>query len=537
MRHFLQKFLLPGEAQQIERVMQAFANRYVENNPSTFPDGDTAFIFAFGLIMLNTDAHNKNIAQDRKMSKAQYIHNHRGLWGPNQEDPPRDVLETLYESITNDEIKFRDAGASEEKEGSLKKGSKSYWFMLKDQCLFYFAKKTDPEPVGLIPLEGVAVKYKEGKKVFTLVAGEGGQLKSCKMSKGAIVQGTAHEISITADKADEADAWVSAINAQINSNPFYSSITKRSAELADQQRGKGALYGVGAIVNFPEFYDLALLCQSCYGTENEIKKQYGTTATACVAETRGIRLFLLQDDANKKYHLILGGNLWTEKVKRAEWDERFDWKDHFKIEQTVESVLSIIEVHIKKDYAIQLTGHSLGGLIAAFIGLTLTERKWKLVKITTFAQPNFIHENMSSIFRPLNLLRIIDINDPADSVFAGHVHTGHLVTLLSKNLFCYENKLSDTPESEASPSSPSSEASVPPEEVALPSSGHSKKKSNASSMREKDPSWKEKRNLKTGLPVDARLPNHTIDYYLKRLKMKLKVGTQYVEPSQKNQHK
>lgn len=555
MRSFLQKFLLPKEAQQIERVMQAFAYRYVENNPNGFPDQDTAFVFAFGLIMLNTDLHNRNIAADRKMSKAQYIHNHRGLWGPNNENPPQETLEQLYDGIAQYEIKFRDSGATDEKEGTLKKGSgfspQSYWFIVKDQCMFYFSKKTDAEPVGLIPLEGVAVRHKEGKKSFVLVAEDGGQLKVCKMSKnGVIVQGTSHDITITAEKSEEADAWVNVINAQIALNPFSSSnLSKRGAEIADQQRGKGALYGVGAVVNFPEFYDLALLCQSVYGTENDIKKSYGTNAVACVGETRGVRFFLLKDDAHKRYHLILGGNLWTEKVKRAEWDEAFDWSDHFKLPQTIDSVISIIETHLKAEYAIQLTGHSLGALVACFIGVTLTDRKLKVAKVTTFGQPNFVTDATSFLFRPLNILRIVDINDPADSFFAGHSHVGHLVTLLGKNYFCYENKLIDGEEASSSApavagnftaalsaGSPTPATSSSATDDAV-SSGHLKKKSGVSSLREKDPSWKEKRNMKTGVPVDTRLPAHTIDYYLKRIKMKLKGGTQYVHPSQKNQHK
>ena len=517
MRSFLQKFLLPKEAQQIERVMQAFAYRYVENNPNGFPDQDTAFVFAFGLIMLNTDLHNKNIAADKKMSKAQYIHNHRGLWGPNNENPPQEILEQLYVAISADEIKFRDSGNSDEKEGFLKKGSgfspQTYWFIVKDQCMFYFSKKTDAEPVGLIPLEGVAVRHKEGKKVFTLVAEDGGQLKVCKMGKGGvIVQGTSHDVTITAEKSEEADSWITAINAQIALNPFSSSnLSKRGAEIADQQRGKGALYGVGAVVNFPEFYDLALLCQSAYGTENDIKKSYGTNAVACVGETRGVRFFLLKDDAHKRYHLILGGNLWTEKVKRAEWDEAFDWKDHFKLPQTIDSVLSIIEPYLKADYAIQLTGHSLGALVACFIGLTMTDRKLKVAKVTTFGQPNFVTDATSFLFRPLNILRIVDVNDPADSFFAGHLHVGHLVTLLGKNYFTYENKLIDgdedaKPSSSNAPGSPNVSSGNFSAALASPSSppphgapgedsiasAHSKKKSGVSSLREKDPSWKEK---------------------------------------------
>jgi len=34
-RRFLQKFRLPGEAQKIDRIMEAFAARYYKQNPKT----------------------------------------------------------------------------------------------------------------------------------------------------------------------------------------------------------------------------------------------------------------------------------------------------------------------------------------------------------------------------------------------------------------------------------------------------------------------------------------------------------------------
>jgi ankyrin repeat protein len=92
LRAYLQKFRLPGEAQQIDRCMEAFARRFFEQNPDIFPDSDTAYVLAFSLIMLNTDAHNPAILPEKKMTKEQFIRNNRGMWGPTHEDPPQELV-------------------------------------------------------------------------------------------------------------------------------------------------------------------------------------------------------------------------------------------------------------------------------------------------------------------------------------------------------------------------------------------------------------------------------------------------------------
>lgn len=57
-RAFLQGFRLPGEAQKIDRIMEKFAERYCKCNPKAFISADTAYVLAYSVILLNTDAHN-----------------------------------------------------------------------------------------------------------------------------------------------------------------------------------------------------------------------------------------------------------------------------------------------------------------------------------------------------------------------------------------------------------------------------------------------------------------------------------------------
>ncbi len=81
---------LPRETQQIDRVIEAFAARYMQCNPDLYTSkgicpcvfspssfshfrSDHPYILAFSLIMLHTDAFNKS--NKRKMTKADYIKN------------------------------------------------------------------------------------------------------------------------------------------------------------------------------------------------------------------------------------------------------------------------------------------------------------------------------------------------------------------------------------------------------------------------------------------------------------------------------
>lgn len=57
-RQFLNGFRLPGEAQKIDRIMEKFAERFCRCNPKAFSSADTAYVLAYSVIMLNTDAHN-----------------------------------------------------------------------------------------------------------------------------------------------------------------------------------------------------------------------------------------------------------------------------------------------------------------------------------------------------------------------------------------------------------------------------------------------------------------------------------------------
>ena len=60
-RYFLRDFRLPREAQKIDRIMEKFAERYCKCNPNSFKNAEAAYVLAYSVILLNTNAHNRMV--------------------------------------------------------------------------------------------------------------------------------------------------------------------------------------------------------------------------------------------------------------------------------------------------------------------------------------------------------------------------------------------------------------------------------------------------------------------------------------------
>ncbi|ETV92752.1 hypothetical protein, variant 1 [Aphanomyces invadans] len=111
LRTFLSAFRLPGEAQQIDRILETFATHvYAEcRERDLFGCVDVAYLLSFSIIMLNTDLHNANIRPEKKMSVADFLKNNVNYGLNNQLAPlPEAYLATIYHAIANDQFRTSD---------------------------------------------------------------------------------------------------------------------------------------------------------------------------------------------------------------------------------------------------------------------------------------------------------------------------------------------------------------------------------------------------------------------------------------------
>lgn len=102
LRIFLSTFILPGEGQQIERISQAFVNKYNrDNGEGSEEEDDTMLLLAVSIIILNTSLHNTNIAS--RISCEAFVANI--LRDPKAGGKmTREYLAEVYESIKTKEL-------------------------------------------------------------------------------------------------------------------------------------------------------------------------------------------------------------------------------------------------------------------------------------------------------------------------------------------------------------------------------------------------------------------------------------------------
>eukprot|EP00731_Ephydatia_muelleri_P028390 Em0020g34a len=190
LRVFLASFHLPGEAQKIDRMMQFFANRYVECNPSgTLVNTDTCYILAYSTIMLNTSLHNPSVKD--KLTIEKFISMNRGIDGG--KDLPPDLL-------------------------------------------------TDEELIGTIPLQlDLKVRPVEDPKAppncFEIYS-ETGVIKAWKKdSDKRAVPGNHDSYRLQAPSEDEQKEWILAINDAISTLNENDSVQQRKKRILSAVKG------------------------------------------------------------------------------------------------------------------------------------------------------------------------------------------------------------------------------------------------------------------------------------------------------------
>ncbi|XP_014003954.1 IQ motif and SEC7 domain-containing protein 3 isoform X1 [Salmo salar] len=106
LRKFQSHIRVQGEAQKVERLIEAFSQRYCMCNPEVvqqFHNPDTIFILAFAVVLLNTDMYSPNIKPQRKMGLDDFIRNLRGV--DDGADIPREMVTGIYERTQQRELR------------------------------------------------------------------------------------------------------------------------------------------------------------------------------------------------------------------------------------------------------------------------------------------------------------------------------------------------------------------------------------------------------------------------------------------------
>jgi hypothetical protein len=215
---------LPSEGDQIDRIVQTWAECWVIQNASSCRlSGDQAYILAFAAVLLNSDLHNPSVT--RKMTVREFIENVRGAISP--DTIGHTELFDLYTEIRNEEFRYRRsegdeifAMAAPKLRGTLQRRRDrlfnpwaSYYFVLTDGCLCYFKDSrgatVDAGPLGVIQLVSVNVQPVGTNRisVSALQDREDIQFVRFKKRRPSLVKGT-RTILLRAETEAARDKWL-----------------------------------------------------------------------------------------------------------------------------------------------------------------------------------------------------------------------------------------------------------------------------------------------------------------------------------------
>ncbi|KAI8894688.1 Sec7 domain-containing protein [Globomyces pollinis-pini] len=100
LRLFLQSCRMPNEAQQIDRILEAFADHYWKTNPNLYTNPDTVYTLTFSIIILSENLHSER--NKHKMDVNAFIKNSCVVKDGNNPSP--ELLQSIFEDVKSNQI-------------------------------------------------------------------------------------------------------------------------------------------------------------------------------------------------------------------------------------------------------------------------------------------------------------------------------------------------------------------------------------------------------------------------------------------------
>ena len=203
-------------------------------------------------------------------------------------------------------------------------------------------------------------------------------------------------------------------------------------------------------IDFAELEAYAERSGAAYRAKQVIKAKYPKTIRISSPGDTGVRYFLEQDDAAKTQIITVRGtadqkNFAEDLNITVRTDRQADIPVHAGFDLAARAIYSDATPYLKRDYKIYVTGHSLGGAVAALVTIYAIEDGFRVERVITFGQPKF---TTAAGVRRLRfpLIRVVDENDlvpmlpPATAIdpqFGPYEHVGPEVILLQEKRYVY----------------------------------------------------------------------------------------------------
>ena len=203
-------------------------------------------------------------------------------------------------------------------------------------------------------------------------------------------------------------------------------------------------------IDFDLLYRAAQIANLAYDGKSKILGELkGKSAWVATPGTTDVQYVIGYNHQRKIQAIAVRGTAndtnWTlDKDTHALKDQKSGILMHRGFRTAAAAIYRDVRPRLKPGYTTYLTGHSLGGAVAAILGIYLQDDGVKLGRIFTFGQPKFTNVAGAKAYQNLPLLRVIYQNDTVallpdndaqgDQVFA---HIGPVINILSGPYYVY----------------------------------------------------------------------------------------------------
>lgn len=155
---------------------------------------------------------------------------------------------------------------------------------------------------------------------------------------------------------------------------------------------------------------------AAYSPPAQIRAAYPKAVRVATPGGRDVQYFVERDDKAKVQYIVVRGTM-DDKTLSEDFDVKL--RDdratkipiHTGFDLDARAVWADAQPFMKTGYQTYLVGHSLGGAVAAILGIYMIEDGYKVDKIYTYGQPRFTTSKGVAQLGFLPLLRVVDEND------------------------------------------------------------------------------------------------------------------------------
>ena len=147
-------------------------------------------------------------------------------------------------------------------------------------------------------------------------------------------------------------------------------------------------------IDFVELEYYAKRSKSAYDPIPEIRKAYPLVTRALTVPSIDVLYFLERDRSNRTQTISIRGtaekpNIWEDLEIALIPDSILGFPVHRGFQADAAAIYADVNPHVRKDWPVRVTGHSLGGAVASLLAAYFEKEGYTVDRVVTFGQPRF----------------------------------------------------------------------------------------------------------------------------------------------------